>query len=49
MRRIVCLACALFFLWNFPCAAENYVLVGQMGSEIRYELEQRVTRNPGTQ
>ncbi len=49
MRRIVCLACALFFLWNFPCAAENYVLVGQMGSEIRYELEQRVTRSPGTQ
>ena len=49
MRRIVCLACALFFLWNFPCAAENYVVVGQMGSEIRYELEQRVTRSPGTQ
>ena len=49
MRRIVCLACALFFLLNFPCGAENYVLVGQMGSEIRYELEQRVRRNPGTQ
>ena len=49
MRRIVCMALALFFLWNFPCGAENYVLVGQMGSEVRYELEQRVTRNPGTQ
>jgi len=49
MRRIVCIAFALFFLWNFPCAAENYVLVGQMGSEIRYELEQRVRRNPGTE
>jgi transglutaminase-like putative cysteine protease len=49
MRRIVCLAVALFFLWNFPCAAENYVIVGQMGSEIRYELEQRITRSPGTQ
>ena len=49
MRRIVCMALALFFLWNFPCGAENYVLVGQMGSEVRYELEQRVTRSPGTQ
>jgi transglutaminase-like putative cysteine protease len=49
MRRIVCMAFALFFLWNFPCAAENYVLVGQMGSEIRYELEQRVRRSPDTQ
>ena len=49
MRRILCMAFALCFLWNFPCAAENYVLVGQMGSEVRYELEQRVTRSPGTQ
>ena len=49
MRRIVCMSLALFFLWNFPCGAENYVLVGQMGSEVRYELEQRVTRSPGTQ
>jgi transglutaminase-like putative cysteine protease len=43
------MALALFFLWNFPCGAENYVIVGQMGSEVRYELEQRVTRSPGTQ
>ena len=43
------MAFALFFLWTLPCGAENYVLVGQMGSEIRYELEQRVTRSPGTQ
>ena len=49
MRRIVCMAFALLFLWSFPCGAENYVLVGQMGSEVRYELEQRVTRSPGTQ
>jgi hypothetical protein len=43
------MAFALFFLWDFPCGAENYVLVGQMGSEIRYELEQRVRRSPGTE
>ena len=49
MKRIVCMVFALVFLWTFPCAAENYVLVGQMGSEVRYELEQRVTRSPGTQ
>ena len=49
MRRIVCMAFALLLLWSFPCGAENYVLVGQMGSEVRYELEQRVTRSPGTQ
>ena len=49
MRRILCMAFALLFLWNFPCGAENYVLVGHMGSEVRYELEQRVSRSPGTQ
>jgi transglutaminase-like putative cysteine protease len=49
MKRIVCMTFALFFLWNLPCAAENYVLVGQMESAIRYELEQRVTRSPGMQ
>ena len=29
--------------------AENYVLTGQMGSEIRYELQQRITRGSDTE
>jgi transglutaminase-like putative cysteine protease len=39
--------CLLF--WSAHCLAENYVLVGQMGSEIRYELQQRVTRASETE
>ncbi len=33
----------MILLWSSPCLAENYVLVGQMGSEIRYKLQQRIT------
>ena len=33
----------LILFWSCLSLAENYVLVGQMGSEIRYELQQRIT------
>jgi hypothetical protein len=49
MRKVIWIALVLFFLWNVPCLAENYVVVGQMGSEISYELQQRVTRAAGTE
>jgi hypothetical protein len=49
MRKSSFLILVLILLWGFPCLAENYVLVGQMGSDIRYELQQRVTRGLGTE
>ena len=49
MKKIqVLLLIVLLFVPSVPCLAENYVLVGQMGSEITYELQQQVKRGPGT-
>ena len=48
MKKIVLLLIVLFLVPGFPCFAENYVLEGQMGSEINYELQQQVKRAPGT-
>jgi len=48
MKKIVLLLIFLFLDHGVPCYAENYVLVGQMGSEITYELQQQVKRGPGT-
>ena len=48
MRKIIWVILCLLFNWSFPCFAENYVLQGQMGSEINYELQQQVKRAPGT-
>ncbi len=49
MRKSSFLSLILILLWGFPCLAENYVLVGQMGSDIRYELQQRVTHGSDTE
>ncbi len=48
MRRLICMTVLCFMFWSVHCLAENYVLVEQMGSEIRYELQQRVTRGSDT-
>ncbi len=48
MKKIVFKLLFLLIVSSVPCLAENYVLVGQMGSEIRYELRQQVKRGPGT-
>ena len=49
MRKVSCTLLFWFLLSSVPCFAENYVLQGQMGSEINYELQQQVKRAPGTQ
>ena len=43
MKKPIIAISFLILFFNSPCLAENYVLVGQMGSEIRYELQQRIT------
>lgn len=48
-RGINCVTFVFVFLWSLACLAENYVVVGQMQSQIRYELQQRVTRGSGTE
>jgi hypothetical protein len=48
MKKIVLLLFVLFLVPGIPCLAENYVLEGQMGSDIVYELQQQVKKGPGT-
>jgi hypothetical protein len=49
MRTIALAILIGLLLWSRVCLAENYVLEGQMGSQINYELQQQVARGPGTQ
>ena len=48
MRKICFLLLVLLLILGAPCLAENYVLEGQMGSDIVYELRQQVEKGPGT-
>jgi len=48
MKKILLLLLVLFLVPGLPCLAENYVLEGQMGSDIIYELQQQVKKGPGT-
>jgi hypothetical protein len=48
MKKIFFLLLILFFVLESSCLAENYVLKGQMGSDIVYELQQQVKNGPGT-
>ena len=48
MKKICFLLLVLLFISGAPCLAENYVLEGQMGSDIVYELQQQVKNGPGT-
>jgi len=48
MKKIFLLFFILFFVPEASCLAENYVLEGQMGSDIVYELQQQVKNGPGT-
>ena len=48
MKKIVLLLIVVFLLPAASSLAENYVLEGQMGSDIVYELQQQVTKGPGT-
>ena len=48
MKKIFFLLIVLLLLPGPSCLAENYVLQGQMGSDIVYELQQQVKKGPGT-
>jgi hypothetical protein len=47
MKKIVLLLIVFFLVPGVICLAENYVLEGQMGSDIVYELQQQVKKGPG--
>jgi hypothetical protein len=47
MKKIVAAILGLAFLWPLYGHAENYTLKGQMGSVIRYELQEQITAGEG--
>ncbi len=49
MQKITSMTLFWFLFLATPCMAENYVVVGHMGSQIRYQLQQRVIRGAGTE
>jgi hypothetical protein len=48
MKKIFFLLLIFYFVLEASCLAENYILEGQMGSDIVYELQQQVKKGPGT-
>ncbi len=49
MSKALALSAALVLLWGSPCAAENYTVKGEMGSQIRFEIRKNVTTVEGVQ
>ncbi len=47
MARAACLFTLVLFVMAPPCAAENYVVSGDMSSKLRYEIQQRISPDPG--
>ncbi len=47
MARAACLAALALLVQAATCVAENYVVTGDMQSKIRYELQQRISPDPG--
>jgi transglutaminase-like putative cysteine protease len=47
MKRVIVAILGLLFLWPVSGHAENYTLKGQMGSVIRYELQEQITAGEG--
>ena len=47
MKKIVAAVIGLALLWPVSGHAENYTLTGQMGSVIRYELQEQITAGDG--
>jgi hypothetical protein len=47
MKRIVVAILGLALLWPISGHTENYTLKGQMGSVIRYELQEQITAGEG--
>ncbi len=49
MKKLVAAIFAMTLLWPVPSLAENYTVKGDMGSSIRYELQEQVTAGGGIQ
>jgi len=47
MARAACIAALALLALAATCVAENYVVTGYMQSKIRYELQQRISPDPG--
>ena len=47
MARAACIAALALLIMTATCVAENYVVIGDMQSKVRYELEQRISPDPG--
>ena len=46
-RAAACIAALVLLIQATTCVAENYVVTGDMQSKIRYELQQRISPDPG--
>ncbi|MFB3926743.1 MAG: transglutaminase domain-containing protein [Syntrophales bacterium] len=49
MKKFHILAVLFIVLWSLPCPAENYTVQGDMGSDIRFEIQKRVDVSQGIQ
>jgi transglutaminase-like putative cysteine protease len=49
MKKLFAAIFGITFLWPVLCPAENYTVKGDMGSSIRYELQEQVTAGGGIQ
>jgi len=47
MVRAACLAALAYLITATTCMAENYTVSGDMHSKLRYEIQQRITPDPG--
>ncbi len=43
MKRVLFALMLLLFVWTAPSFAENYTVQGEMGSEIRFEIQRNIT------
>jgi len=47
MAKAACIAALALLIPATLCVAENYVVTGDMQSKVRYELQQRISPDPG--
>ena len=47
MTRTACITALALLFQAATCVAENYVVTGYMQSKVRYELQQRISPDPG--
>ncbi len=47
MKKLLLVLLLLTLCWNVPCQAENYTVEGEMGSDIRFEIQRNITLSDG--